>query len=177
MKRLHLLVLLGVLGTALAQDDDEPPPWTPEPEPVVIHDTALPEWSRLQQPPEAFSALPLDKRGRPDWSRALAGRLIEPRAELKGGTALPGYDNDVVMKNTAQMPFVKFPHQAHNAWLACSNCHDGLYSQKAGTATTTMAAIFRGESCGSCHGKVAFTPMFTCERCHSVLQPGQKPWW
>jgi c(7)-type cytochrome triheme protein len=48
---------------------------------------------------------------------------------------------------------------------------------KAGANPTNMTRIFQGESCGVCHATVAFTAMFTCERCHSVPQPGQKPWW
>jgi c(7)-type cytochrome triheme protein len=84
---------------------------------------------------------------------------------------------DIIMKNTAQMPFVKFPHEAHTMWLECSNCHDAIFAPKAGANAIDMTKIFRGEACGVCHTKVAFTAMYACERCHSVLQPGQKPWW
>ena len=38
-------------------------------------------------------------------------------------------------------------------------------------------AVVRVQSCGVCHTKVAFTAMFTCERCHSEPQPGQQRWW
>ena len=86
-------------------------------------------------------------------------------------------DLDIIMKNTAQMPWVKFPHSAHTLWLDCSNCHGAIFEPKTGANPIDMAKIFRGESCGVCHTKVAFTVLFACERCHSVLQPGQKPWW
>ena len=81
------------------------------------------------------------------------------------------------MKNTAEMPHVKFPHDSHTQWLACSNCHDKIFVPKAGANAINMTKIFQGEYCGVCHDRVAFTTMFACERCHSVLQPGAKAWW
>jgi c(7)-type cytochrome triheme protein len=146
--------------------------------PVPVHDPANPDDAKLQQPKEAFSALPADARGRPDWVRALREGLIQPRASVRGdGDAMQVLDLDILMKNTAQMPYVKFPHGAHTQWLACTNCHDALFVPKAGANPTTMPKILAGESCGTCHAKVAFTAMFTCERCHSVPQPGQQQWW
>ncbi|MBC5767303.1 c(7)-type cytochrome triheme domain-containing protein [Ramlibacter albus] len=145
---------------------------------VPVHDAALPEAKRLQAPHEAFAGLPQDRQGKPDWVRSLRQRSIEPRATVTGKPrdAQPSAP-DVVMKNTAQMPWVNFPHAAHGDWLACQNCHDSLFAPKAGAASINMTTIFRGEACGVCHGTVAFTPMAQCERCHSVPQPGQKPWW
>ena len=143
-----------------------------------MHDPANPDHAKLQQPKDSFSALPADARGRPDWMRALREGVIQPRASVRGdGPAMPMLDLDILMKNTAQMPYVKFPHNAHTQWLACTNCHDGLFVPKAGANPTTMPKILAGESCGTCHAKVAFTAMFTCERCHSVPQPGQQQWW
>jgi len=150
--------------------DDAPPP--------AVHDPANPDHGKLQQPKEAFSALPADARGRPDWVRALREGAIQPRASVRGGDdAMQLLELDILMKNTAQMPYVKFPHGAHTQWLACANCHDALFLPKAGANPTTMTRILAGESCGTCHAKVAFTAMFTCERCHSVPQPGQQRWW
>ena len=34
---------------------------------------------------------------------------------------------DIVMRNTAEMPYVTFPHESHTMWLECSNCHDGIF--------------------------------------------------
>jgi c(7)-type cytochrome triheme protein len=155
-------------GTPDNGDDAPPPP---------VHDPANPDHAKLQQPQEAFSALPADARGKPDWVRSLREGLIQPRSSVRGGQEMQVLELDVLMKNTAQMPYVKFPHGAHTQWLACANCHDALFQPKAGANPTTMPKILAGESCGVCHTKVAFTAMFTCERCHSVPQPGQQRYW
>ena len=154
------------------------------PEPPTEHtpaapvlDGANPDYTRLQRPEEAFSALPADPRGRPDWMRALREGAIEPRSGVGGGQTMQLLESEIVMKNTAQMPFVSFPHRSHTQWLACSNCHDAIFAPRAGANAIDMTKILRGESCGVCHSTVAFTAMFTCERCHSVPQPGQKRWW
>jgi c(7)-type cytochrome triheme protein len=184
---------LAIMGAAVAQDAaaqaqaiespqdlfgalPEPPTEAGPPPPVL--DPANPDHARLQQPKEAFAGLPEDPRGRPDWARALREGLIQPRASVRGEQdAMTVLDLDIVMKNTAQMPYVKFPHRAHTQWLACTNCHDGLFVPRAGANPTTMPKILAGESCGVCHAKVAFTAMYTCERCHSEPQPGQQRWW
>jgi len=173
-----------MVGAALAQEWPPDlfgglpePPTESGPAPAVLDPTNPDGW-KLQRPQEAFAPLPQDARGRPDWMRALREGLIQPRASVRGGPeSMQALDLDIVMRNTAQMPYVKFPHGAHTQWLACSNCHDTLFVPKAGANPTTMPKILAGESCGVCHAKVAFTAMFTCERCHSVPQPGQKPWW
>ncbi|HET8745017.1 MAG TPA: c(7)-type cytochrome triheme domain-containing protein [Ramlibacter sp.] len=154
-----------------------PEPATEAGPPPPVHDPANPDHAKLQQPKEAFAVLPSDARGRPDWVRALREGAIQPRASVRGDAAMQVLELDVLMKNTAQMPYVKFPHGAHTQWLACANCHDALFVPKAGANPTTMPKILAGESCGVCHAKVAFTAMFTCERCHSEPQPGQQRWW
>jgi c(7)-type cytochrome triheme protein len=185
-----IFTLIWLVGAAIAQQADQPqaeddaprssylalpePPTEQVAAPVL--DPANPDFERLQQPQEAFSILPDDKRGRPDWMRALREGAIRPRSSVSGGEAMQALDQDIIMKNTAQMPYVKFPHQSHAAWLACSNCHDAIFAPKTGANTINMTMILRGESCGICHTKVAFTVM-ACERCHSVLQPGQDGWW
>lgn len=185
------LGLACLLGSAVAQPggavDPDPPradlfgslPEAPtDHAPAPVHDPANPDGGRLQPPQEAFSALPADKRGKPDWSQSLRLGAIQPRsAAAGGGESLQALDLDIVMKNTAQMPYVKFPHAAHTAWLTCGNCHDGLFVPKAGANQMNMTQILRGQACGVCHATVAFPAMYTCERCHSVAQPGQKPWW
>jgi c(7)-type cytochrome triheme protein len=75
------------------------------------------------------------------------------------------------MRNTKEMPWVRFPHLAHSQWLDCRSCHPAPFAEKAGAAPTTMERIFRGEACGMCHGKVAFPAWNQCERCHSVVGP------
>jgi c(7)-type cytochrome triheme protein len=145
--------------------------------PAAVHDPANPDHARLQQPAEAFAAFPADARGKPDWVRALREGAMQPRSTVTDQAPMQLLELDVLMKNTAQMPYVNFPHGAHTQWLTCANCHDALFEPKAGANPTTMPKILAGESCGVCHSKVAFTAMFTCERCHSVPQPGQQRWW
>jgi c(7)-type cytochrome triheme protein len=58
-----------------------------------------------------------------------------------------------------------FPHWVHRIKYKCYACHDALFPMRRG-ATPTMAAMSKGESCGTCHnGKVAFG-VDTCQRCH-----------
>lgn len=145
--------------------------------PAPVLDPANPDLPRLQKPVEALDALPRDKRGRVDWMQALRRGLIQPRADLQGRATMELLNLDIVMPRTAEMPHVKFPHEAHSQWLACSNCHDRIFVPKAGANPITMAKIFRGEYCGVCHDRVAFTTLVACERCHSVPHGGVKAWW
>jgi c(7)-type cytochrome triheme protein len=77
-------------------------------------------------------------------------------------------DLDVVMKNTKEMPYVRFPHQSHTLWLDCSNCHPVPFVPKSGANPVSMNEIFRGQYCGMCHDRVAFITFFSCDRCHSI---------
>lgn len=161
------LAVAALAGSAWAQDA-----------PPQLLDPDNPEHARLQRPADGLAGLPLDKQGLVDWAKALRLGLIKPRSEVRGDKAAPQLlELDIVMKNTAEMPYVKFPHGAHTQWLDCSNCHDKIFAPKAGANPVSMAKIFRGEFCGVCHGRVAFTTLFSCERCHSVLRSGTKPWW
>ncbi len=77
-------------------------------------------------------------------------------------------DLDVIMRNTREMPPVRFPHKAHTLWLACANCHPEPFEPRAGANRIAMADIFRGRYCGVCHDRVAFITFYSCPRCHSV---------
>jgi len=63
-------------------------------------------------------------------------------------------------------PFFKaqFSHTKHTRWINCTDCHPGASLQRTG-----MLEIFAGESCGSCHGKTAFSVETNCSRCHDNL--------
>lgn len=135
-------------------------------------DAANPDLALLQRPGDAFTGLPKDRRGAPDWMAALRRQAIQPRADVQG-TARPDlFDLDVVMPNTKSMPAVRFSHRAHSEWLACANCHPGLFVPRVGANPLRMADIFRGKGCGVCHGSVAFVPFLDCERCHSEASRG-----
>jgi c(7)-type cytochrome triheme protein len=142
-----------------------------------IHDSDNPDHARLQSLQEAARLLPRDARGSVDWMAALRSGAIAPRADLAGSARPQPLELDVILKNTKDMPYVRFPHRAHSEWLACSNCHDQLFVPKAGANPISMDAIFRGQYCGACHGRVAFVSHLNCERCHSVAHDGLKPWW
>ena len=144
-----------------------------------VHDAASPSHSVLESPKDALTGLALDRKGAIDWMQALNSGAIVPRTSSKEMVMekMEVLDMDIIMKNTKEMPYVKFPHKSHTQWLACVNCHDGIFVPKAGSNQVDMHKIFRGEYCGVCHGKVAFTPTNTCERCHSVPHGDIKAWW
>jgi c(7)-type cytochrome triheme protein len=133
-----------------------------------IHDPAGPAIDVLQQPREALSVLPPDTAGNQvRWVKALEDGHIKPRTHVLVRTEMQTRDTEVLLKNTGEMPMVKFPHRPHTAWLDCTNCHDEMFKRVAGATKINMAMILRGEKCGVCHGAVAF-PLTECARCHSV---------
>lgn len=138
----------------------------------ILHDPQNPDFSRLQKMEEATRDLPYDTVGFPDWMRALREGSITPRSDVSGKGSMEILDMDIIMKNTKEMPYVRFPHRSHTLWLACSNCHPAPFKPIAGSSAIQMADIFRGQYCGMCHDRVAFVTFFSCSRCHSVPQTG-----
>jgi c(7)-type cytochrome triheme protein len=136
------------------------------------YDPRNPDLGYLQSYDEAVANLPMDDNGFPDWMRALRQSKIQPRMGLKPDASMNVLDLDVIMKNTREMPFVRFPHLSHTLWLDCSNCHPAPFEPVAGSTQVTMTDIFRGKYCGMCHDRVAFITFFSCQRCHSVAQRG-----
>ena len=141
-----------------------------------LHDQSVPEYALLQKPEQALRHFPLDSYGGVDWVKALLDGHISPRKAVSGEAVMLGRENDIIMKNTRDMPWVRFPHSVHTEWLDCTNCHPVPFKASEGVHEILMEDIFAGRFCGVCHDKVAFSVM-SCERCHSVLQPGQKRWW
>jgi c(7)-type cytochrome triheme protein len=122
----------------------------------------------LQYPQEALSKLPGDGSGNQvNWVRALEDGYIKPHISIRSNTELKVLDLDVLRRNTGEMDMVLFPHKQHTEWMACGNCHEQLFKSKAGATKFSMFDILKGESCGRCHGAVAF-PLTECKRCHSV---------
>jgi c(7)-type cytochrome triheme protein len=138
-----------------------------------VHDPDNPEAARLQRIGEATRDLPYDATGFPDWMRALSEGLIQPRSDLRGTQGMEVLDLDIIMKNTKEMPHVRFPHRSHTLWLACANCHPAPFASIAGSTHIRMSDIFRGQYCGMCHDRVAFITFFSCNRCHSESPPAQ----
>lgn len=133
-----------------------------------IHDEANPDFLRLQRIDEATRHMKRDAVGFPDWMAALRSGVISPWAGLSDTDKMNVLDLDIVMRNTREMPYVRFPHQSHTLWLDCSNCHPVPFIAKTGANPVSMSQIFRGQYCGMCHDRVAFITFFSCDRCHSV---------
>jgi c(7)-type cytochrome triheme protein len=61
---------------------------------------------------------------------------------------------------------VEFLHKSHGSF-ACNECHPKSFAMKKGGSKMTMAEMYQGKSCGSCHdGKKAFQAM-QCAKCHN----------
>lgn len=135
-----------------------------------LYDPTNPDLIHLQRHDDAVRNMPRDANGFPDWMRALRDGNIKPKTGLQPGTAMGILELDVIMKNTKEMPNVRFPHSSHTMWLDCSNCHPKPFEARAGSTKIAMADIFRGQYCGMCHDRVAFITFFACQRCHSVPQ-------
>lgn len=133
-----------------------------------IHDPTNDTVKVLQQPFEAMSEFPRDSQGIINWVQVLEQGLIDPRANLDGTEEMFPVDFDIIFKNTASMPNVRFPHRQHTEWLTCANCHPAIFIPQKGANPVSMSAIIEGRYCGVCHGKVAFPPTMNCGRCHSV---------
>lgn len=142
-----------------------------------FYDPDNPDLHKLQKANEALAGFPVDKKGGIDWMSALRAGTIVPHADLSGSKKMEVLDLDVILKNTKEMPHVKFPHNSHTQWLACGNCHDKIFVPKAGANDISMEKIFKGQYCGVCHDRVSFITYFSCERCHSVPHGATKAWW
>ncbi len=133
-----------------------------------VHNPVEPGVDLLQEPSEALSVLPPDTIGNQvNWVKALDEGHISPLTKILPETKVDMLDSDVIMPRTGEMPMVRFPHRQHTLWLACDNCHNELFKPEAGATLVNMFKILSGESCGRCHGSVAFPPT-ECLRCHSV---------
>ena len=138
-----------------------------------FYDSGNPDRGKLQAYSAAVARLPKDANGFPDWMQALREKKIGPKASLLGAGEMRVLQLDVIMRNTKDMPYVRFPHESHTQWLDCGNCHPQPFEPRAGAAKITMTDIFRGRYCGMCHDRVAFITFFSCQRCHSVPRPGE----
>lgn len=65
---------------------------------------------------------------------------------------------------------VVFSHDVHTKAKAindnCTICHEKIYRNKS-VRPVSMAEMYKGKSCGACHGKIAF-PLGECGRCHTI---------
>ena len=160
--------------------DLEAPPLTPLAE-DGIHDPDGQAINILQDPNRSMKNFPKDRRGEVNWVKTLEQGLINPRKSLNDDpwerALMTPMDMNILLTNTASMPYVLFPHRQHTEWLACSNCHPAIFTPRKGANPISMTRVLNGEFCGRCHDKVAFS-LWVCERCHSVPHAGSPPkWW
>lgn len=122
----------------------------------------------------ALDALPKDPAGNVNWTAAVVKGYINPRPSLDPNVEdeLPLNLNVFIEAKVPLMANVLFPHSIHTYWLSCNNCHPKIFIPEAGANPISMDEIFKGQWCGRCHGKVAFTfwPRDNCVRCHIVLK-------
>lgn len=145
------------------------PPLKPPPEPlpvvVVPQKPPKPDWHAL------YAKLPRDAQGAVNWVRALNDKLISPRPGIAPNAEdQEPVDMDVELVPQGMADFkVVFPHKVHTQWLACANCHAGLFEMEKGKTAMSMEKINEGGYCGVCHGKVAAPDLSGCPRCHTAM--------
>ncbi len=119
---------------------------------------------------EAAALLPKDSDGNVDWVKASKDGVIAPKAGPSRNSpqhALVSFDVTLVPDSGEGFKSV-FSHEVHTALLACSSCHPSSFQMKAGADVISMDKINAGESCGVCHGTVAFAATL-CARCHPAM--------
>lgn len=102
-----------------------------------------------------------------DWVKAINSGLIKPANYLNEKYEVITYKKNLTLESEWSMtPNAVFPHDAHESWLDCSNCHPEIFNiKKKTTKHFAMVFILDNKFCGVCHGKVAF-PLDDCKRCH-----------
>ncbi len=142
-----------------------------------IHDPANDGTLMLQPPLEGMADLVRSRFGNnTDWVASLQSKKVTPRWEAANPFAeAMVMELDILRVPKAAVQDVLFPHKQHTEWLDCSNCHPAIFNPQKGSNIISMPLIMLGQSCGVCHGTVAF-PVSECAKCHSqkkAPQPAQ----
>lgn len=107
-----------------------------------------------------------------DWVSALYENLIQPQPSLRMDSYQPlQFAKKLELESAwAGTPPAIFPHEPHQNWLDCSNCHPEIFNIKQqGTKHFAMGFILQRRFCGVCHLTVAF-PLDDCRRCHPRMK-------
>lgn len=163
-----------VLPPGVVLPGDEPDGNSPEALGVPSQDPVEAAAGLREEPhPLAFAFLPQTDQGYVDWVAAVDFGVIRPIDSLDAkAKVLEPMDFNVVFPVKGDLPDVVYPHYGHTLWLDCKNCHPNIFVMRAGANHVTMEGIVKGEFCGRCHGKVAFS-LADCNRCHSRPKPGK----
>lgn len=136
LRPLRFYLALSGAGPALAQA-----------EPATIHDSANPAAAQLQDAGAGLRGLPRDSGDAVDWAQALRSGAIAPRTDLDGKGTPQVLALDVVLKNTKDTPWVRFPHRPMpNGWpaptvtTACSGRRPGPTATAASPSSSTLRA-------------------------------------
>ncbi len=103
-----------------------------------------------------------------NWVTALENAQISPRRSLVEQQRKPmAYSQRLELRaEWTYVPSAFFPHESHNKWLDCGDCHPGIFNiKKKTTKHFSMEYILVGKFCGVCHLRVAF-PIDNCNGCH-----------
>lgn len=153
--------------------------------PGLVGDQPPPPIEEIKQWDKIEAMMPKDEEDDVDWAAAVHQGIIRPR---HGGDPrdllatmfqwdfiipVPPEEDDEDDEETAEADDEEemegneddalFQHSSHTQWLSCDNCHMTIYPYRRNPFT--MKQKKKGESCGVCHGKVAFS-LKTCGRCH-----------
>jgi c(7)-type cytochrome triheme protein len=137
-------------------------------------DTVRPPIESTLSADSALALLPKDAAGDVDWVAALRSGVVRPRRGLPGVASPSGnsdFGYDFRLRGPNEMFDALFPHSSHVEWMACDACHPSIFPYRG--APISMKEINEGDSCGRCHGTVAF-PASTCSRCHPAM-PAPSP--
>ena len=127
----------------------------------------------IVNPDSILALLPKHTNGEIDWTTALRTQVVKPRKGAPGRVRpeyLEGFGYDLTLEGPDAMFDARFPHSQHAEWMACQNCHPSRIPPR--DVGTTMQQINDGESCGACHGSVAFSRA-ACGRCHAAMPAGE----
>ncbi len=137
-------------------------------------DTVRPPIESTLNGDSALALLPKDAAGDVDWVAALRAGIVRPRRGLPGVDPPTGdsdFGYDFRLKGPNEMFDALFPHSSHVAWMTCDACHPSIFPYR--DTPISMKQINEGDSCGRCHGTVAFSAS-TCSRCHPAM-PAPSP--
>jgi c(7)-type cytochrome triheme protein len=139
-------------------------------------ESEIPPAERATSWAELAKLLPKGPGNSLDWTAGIKAKIIAPRPgfDPKDPEQAP-LDLDLELATSSNKLYAAvFPHNPHTQWLSCGNCHPSIYPlrQQGEPKVVTMAKINAGESCGVCHGTVAF-PTTACVRCHPAAGDGK----